>query len=69
MPADDLLGGCEGQRFYRLMGNPSYERLIGVTALTCVEDAYEAMLRDVCEREAFGPPMAEFLSTWCKLAR
>ncbi|WP_225782167.1 acyl-CoA dehydrogenase family protein [Xenophilus sp. Marseille-Q4582] len=69
VPADSLLGGREGQGFFQLMGDLPYERLIiGLSALACMEGAYEATLAYVRERQAFGKPIAEFQNTRFKLA-
>ena len=69
VPADKLLGGAEGQGFYQLMGDLPYERLIiGISALACMEGAYEATLAYVRERKAFGKPIADLQNTRFKLA-
>jgi acyl-CoA dehydrogenase len=69
VPADNLLGGKEGQGFFQLMGDLPYERLfIGVAALGCMEGAFEATLKYVRERKAFGQTVAEFQNTRFKLA-
>ena len=69
VPAEQLLGGAEGQGFYQLMGDLPYERLIiGVSALACMEGAYAATLAYVRERKAFGKPIADLQNTRFKLA-
>ena len=69
VPAANLLGGKEGQGFYQLMADLPYERLIiGVAAVASMEGAYEATLRYVRERRAFGQPIADFQNTRFKLA-
>ncbi|WP_038200259.1 acyl-CoA dehydrogenase family protein [Xenophilus azovorans] len=69
VPAENLLGGEEGQGFRQLMSDLPYERLIiGVMALAAMEGAYEATLRYVREREVFGKPLAEQQNTRFKLA-
>ena len=69
VPASQLLGGSEGQGFYQLMGDLPYERLIiGVSALACMEGAYEATLAYVRERKAFGKPIGDLQNTRFKLA-
>jgi len=69
VPAENLLGGKEGQGFYQLMGDLPYERLIiGVSALACMEGAYAATLDYVRERKAFGQTVADFQNTKFKLA-
>ena len=69
VPADNLLGGHEGQGFFQLMSDLPYERtLIGVLAVAAMEGAYLATLDYVRERTAFGQPIAEFQNTRFKLA-
>ncbi|MBI5256460.1 MAG: acyl-CoA dehydrogenase family protein [Burkholderiales bacterium] len=69
VPAENLLGGKEGQGFFQLMGDLPYERLIiGVQAQACVEGAYEATLQYVRDRQAFGQPIANFQNTKFTLA-
>jgi acyl-CoA dehydrogenase len=69
VPAENLLGGVEGQGFFQLMSDLPYERLmIGVSALSGIEGAYEATLAYVRERKAFGKPIADFQNTKFKLA-
>ena len=69
VPAENLLGGREGQGFFQLMGDLPYERMIiGVTAMACLEGAFEATLAYTRERQAFGQPIAEFQNTKFKLA-
>ena len=69
VPATQLLGGAEGQGFYQLMGDLPYERLIiGVSAVACMEGAFEATLAYVRERKAFGKPISDLQNTRFKLA-
>jgi acyl-CoA dehydrogenase len=69
VPAEDLLGGVEGQGFFQLMSDLPYERLmIAVGALSAIEGAYEATLAYVRDRKAFGKPIAELQNTKFKLA-
>jgi acyl-CoA dehydrogenase len=69
VPAANLLGGQEGQGFFQLMGDLPYERLIiGVTAVACMEGAYQATLDYVRERKAFGKPIGDLQNTRFKLA-
>ena len=69
VPADNLLGGVEGQGFYQLMSDLPYERMmIGVGAMAAMEGAYRATLDYVRERQAFGRPIADFQNTRFKLA-
>lgn len=69
VPAEALLGGVEGQGFFQLMSDLPYERtIIGVSALACMEGAYQATLDYVRERRAFGQAVAEFQNTRFQLA-
>jgi len=69
VPANNLLGGREGQGFYQLMADLPYERLIiGVVAQAAMEGAYEATLAWARERQAFGQPLVAFQNTRFKLA-
>ncbi|MPM54865.1 Acryloyl-CoA reductase (NADH) [bioreactor metagenome] len=69
VPAPHLLGDKEGQGFYQLMSDLSYERLlIGVNSLAMMAGAYESTLQYVRERQAFGKPVADFQNTRFKLA-
>ena len=69
VPADNLLGGVEGQGFYQLMHDLPYERMmIGVGAIAAMEGAYRATLEYVRDRQAFGRPIADFQNTRFKLA-
>ncbi|MBM3393067.1 MAG: acyl-CoA dehydrogenase [Betaproteobacteria bacterium] len=69
VPVENLLGGVPGKGFFQLMSDLPYERLmIGVIGVAAMEGAYEATLRYVREREAFGRPIAEFQNTKFKLA-
>lgn len=64
-----LLGGKEGQGFYQLMADLTYERtVIGVTAVAAMEGAYAATLGYTRDRQAFGQPIAQFQNTKFKLA-
>ncbi len=69
VPAENLLGGVEGQGFYQLMSDLPYERLlIGVGGLAAMEGAYHATLNYVRERKAFGKTLFEQQNTRFKLA-
>ncbi len=69
VPAENLLGGVEGQGFYQLMADLPYERaMIGVLAVAAMEGAYRATLDYVRERSAFGKPIVEYQNTKFKLA-
>ena len=69
VPAENLLGGHEGQGFFQLMSDLPYERtIIGVLAVAAMEGAYLATLDYVRQRKAFGQHLAEFQNTRFKLA-
>lgn len=69
VPAANVLGGREGQGFFQLMGDLPYERMIiGVSAMACLEGAFEATLAYTRERQAFGKSIADFQNTKFKLA-
>jgi len=69
VPAENLLGGHEGQGFAQLMSDLPYERtIIGVLAAAAIEGAYEATLDYVRQRCAFGQPIIDFQNTKFKLA-
>jgi acyl-CoA dehydrogenase len=69
VPAENLLGGAEGQGFYQLMGDLPYERaLIAVVGVAAMEGALEETIKYVKERKAFGRTIAEFQNTKFKLA-
>ena len=55
VPADQLLGGVEGQGFAQLMGQLPYERtLLAVGAAASIDLALEQTLAHVKQRQAFG---------------
>jgi acyl-CoA dehydrogenase len=69
VPAENLLGGSEGQGFYQLMGDLPYERaLIAVSGVGAMEGALAETIRYVKDRKAFGKSIAEFQNTKFKLA-
>jgi acyl-CoA dehydrogenase len=69
VPHENVLGGVEGQGFFQLMSDLPYERLIiGIIAVAAMEGAFEATLKYVRERKAFGQPVAEFQNTKFRLA-
>ena len=69
VPAENLLGGSEGQGFYQLMGDLPYERaLIAVSGVAAMEGALAETVRYVKDRKAFGKSIAEFQNTKFKLA-
>ncbi len=69
VPAENLLGGREGQGFYQLMNQLPRERLIlAVGAIAAAEAAMHHTLAYVRERKAFGKTLFEFQNTRFKLA-
>ncbi|MDE1010241.1 MAG: acyl-CoA dehydrogenase family protein [Paraburkholderia fungorum] len=69
VPAENLLGGREGQGFYQLMNQLPRERLIiGIGAIAAAEAAIRHTLAYVRERKAFGKTLLEFQNTRFKLA-
>jgi acyl-CoA dehydrogenase len=69
VPAENLLGGTEGQGFIQLMQQLPQERLIiGVTAVATMEMAVAATLDYTKQREAFGRPVFGFQNTKFELA-
>jgi acyl-CoA dehydrogenase len=69
LPAENLLGGTEGQGFVQLMQQLPQERLIiGVTAVATMEMALAVTLDYVKQREAFGRPVFGFQNTKFELA-
>jgi acyl-CoA dehydrogenase len=69
VPAENLLGGVEGQGFYQLMRDLPYERaLIAVTGVAAMEGALAETINYVKDRKAFGKSIAEFQNTKFKLA-
>ena len=69
VPAENLLGGAEGQGFAQLMQELPRERLlIAIGAVAGAEKAIELTSEYVKERHAFGKPIASFQNTRFKLA-
>ncbi|MES2360305.1 MAG: acyl-CoA dehydrogenase family protein [Pseudomonadota bacterium] len=69
VPADQLLGGKEGDAFKQLMGQLPYERLlIAVPAAAVIEHALELTLDYTQQRKAFGQTLFDFQNTRFKLA-
>jgi len=68
-PANQLLGGVEGQGFAQLMGQLPYERmLIAVPAAATIELALSLTVAYTQERQAFGQRLFDFQNTRFKLA-
>ncbi|MDB5969680.1 MAG: acyl-CoA dehydrogenase [Hydrocarboniphaga sp.] len=60
VPADSLLGGIEGQGFYQMMKDLTYERaLSGVNNAAVIEHAFRVTRDYVKERMAFGKPLLD----------
>lgn len=69
VPADNLLGGDEGQGFFQLMSQLPQERLnIAVQGIGAIERALELTLDYVKQRTAFGKKLIDFQNTQFKLA-
>ena len=69
VPADNLLGGEEGQGFVQLMQQLPQERLaIAVAAVAGIEVSVEHTVRYTKEREAFGRRVFAFQNTKFSLA-
>nr|WP_247878838.1 acyl-CoA dehydrogenase family protein [Niveispirillum sp. SYP-B3756] len=69
VPADNLLGGVEGQGFRMLMEMLPKERLvIAWQAMGMMEAALEATIDYVKERKVFGKPLLSMQNTQFKLA-
>ncbi len=69
VPADNLLGGAEGQGFVQLMQQLPQERLIiAVAAVAAIEVTLERTLEYTKDRHAFGKPVFAFQNTRFKLA-
>jgi acyl-CoA dehydrogenase len=69
VPAENLLGGQEGQGFFQLMSDLPYERtIIGVLASAAMEGVYQATLDYVRDRQVFGKALIDLQNTRFKLA-
>jgi acyl-CoA dehydrogenase len=69
VPAENLLGGVEGQGFYQLMSDLPYERiLLALIGVAAMEGALALTLDYVSERKAFGKAISEFQHTRFRLA-
>lgn len=69
IPAENVLGGVEGQGFYQLMKQLPQERLItAIMAQAMSEAAVTAALEYTKDREAFGKPLFELQNTRFELA-
>jgi len=69
VPAENLLGGDEGQGFFHLMNQLPQERLnIAVQGIATIELALELTIAHVKQRHAFGKKLIDFQNTQFKLA-
>ncbi len=69
IPADNLLGGGEGQGFFQLMGQLPQERLnIAVQGIAQIERALALTIDYVKQRKAFGKQVIDFQNTQFVLA-
>jgi len=69
VPVENLLGDVEGQGFYQLMNQLTWERtMIGITALGAMDCGLQHTINYVRERKAFGQPVMAFQNTRFKLA-
>ena len=69
VPAENLLGGVEGQGFVQMMHQLPWERLgIAATALGAMDHALEQTLAYVKERKAFDQRLMDMQNTRFKLA-
>jgi acyl-CoA dehydrogenase len=69
VPADNILGGDEGQGFFQLMGQLPQERLnIALQGMATIERALKLTLDYVKDRKAFGKAIIDFQNTQFVLA-
>ena len=69
VPAENLLGGVEGQGFYQLMNQLPRERLIiAVSAVAAMENIVRVTTDYVKQRAAFGQTLFDFQNTKFTLA-
>jgi acyl-CoA dehydrogenase len=69
VPAENLLGGVEGEGFVQLMHELAWERLFcSLCAITHTERALRVTLDYVKERKVFGEPIFAFQNTQFRLA-
>ena len=70
VPAANLLGGSEGQGFFQMMDQLTYERLsVAVAALATTEEAVAITTRYVKERTISGQPLMDYQNTRMVLAK
>jgi acyl-CoA dehydrogenase len=69
VPAENLLGGDEGQGFFQLMNQLPQERLnIAIQGVGAIERALDLTIDYVKQRGAFGKKLIDFQNTQFKLA-
>ena len=69
VPAENLLGGVEGQGFYQMMKDLTYERVLsGVNNAAVIEHAFQVTRDYVHQRKAFGKALIELQNTRFVLA-
>ncbi|MEO6886862.1 MAG: acyl-CoA dehydrogenase family protein [Jatrophihabitantaceae bacterium] len=69
VPAENLIGGIEGQGFIQLMQQLQQERLIlAAAAVATIELTVDLTVKYTKERQAFGKPIFNFQNTKFKLA-
>lgn len=69
VPLDAVLGGVEGQGFYQMMQDLSYERaLVGVNCAAVMEHAYEVTLQHAKDRPMFDKRLIDLQHTRFELA-
>lgn len=69
VPAENLLGGVEGQGFFQLMSQLQRERLIiGIGGVAMAEAAVLEAVEYAKQRQAFGSPILDFQNTKFVLA-
>ena len=69
VPADALLGGAEGQGFYQMMQDLTYERsLVGINCAAVMEHAYRVTLQHARDRPMFDKRLIDLQHTRFELA-
>jgi alkylation response protein AidB-like acyl-CoA dehydrogenase len=69
VPAENLLGGEEGQGFYQIMAGIEVGRVnVAARAIGVAQRAFEEAIRYAQERETFGRPIAQHQAIQFKLA-
>ncbi|MDN2499243.1 acyl-CoA dehydrogenase [Nocardia nova] len=69
VPAENLLGGVEGQGFAQLMSQLAHERVLcAVTAVAATEQAVRLCVDYTKQRKAFGKPLFDLQNTRFELA-